>query len=147
MMKRKFVGVRMPDDILVRVKKMAGDQGRSVSETVGILVMKSLESGPVSGPVMDLEILKKAIGEERDEHEKTRLTLVKMGLLPDPPNGSCLSPEVVRYQIETLVRIESFFESMMKASPNGEAKLREWNKTAKEKLEETLKSLQMERRM
>lgn len=54
-MKRKFVGVRMPEDILVRVKKIAGDQGRSVSETVGMLVVKSLESGPVSGPGINME--------------------------------------------------------------------------------------------
>ncbi|MDA8150753.1 MAG: hypothetical protein M0041_06495 [Nitrospiraceae bacterium] len=146
-MKKTYVPVRMPDDILVRVKKMAGDQGRSVSETVGILVLKSLESGPVSGPEMDLELLKKAIGEERDEHEETHRELAKMGLLPDPPNGSGLSPEVVRYLVETLARIEYFFEETTKASPKGEGLLLNRNVKAKEALENKLKELHIEKRV
>ena len=146
-MKKTYVPVRMPDDILVRVKKMAGDQGRSVSETVGILVLKSLESGPVSGPGMDMEMLKKAIGEERDEHEETHRELAKMGLLPDPPNGSGLSPEVVRYLVETLARIEYFFEETTKASPKGEGLLLSRNVKAKEALENKLKELHIEKRV
>ena len=146
MMKRKFVGVRMPDDILVRVKKMAGDQGRSVSETVGILVLKSLESGPVSGPEMDLELLKKAIGEERDEHEETHRELAKMGLLPDPPNGSGLSPEVVRYLVETLARIESFLKSMTEDRPGGSGKLTDWGKAAKTEGTKVSEDLKIQRR-
>ena len=146
-MKKTYVPVRMPDDILVRVKKMAGDQGRSVSETVGILVLKSLESGPVSGPEMDLELLKKAIGEERDEHEETHRELAKMGLLPNPPNGSGLSPEVVRYLVETLARIEYFFEETTKASPKGEGLLLNRNVKAKEALENKLKELHIEKRV
>lgn len=145
MAKKKYVPVRLDVEIFESVKKVALSQGRSLSETVGILVRKSLESGLVSGPEIDLEILRKAIREERDEHERTRPELAAMGLLPDPPNVPVLSPEVVRYQIETLVRIEFFFESMTEASPNGEAKLRDWNKKAKEKSEKTLKSLHMER--
>ena len=53
---------------------------------------------------MDLEILKKAIGEERDEHEKTRSELEAMGLLPDSSNGSGVSPQIIRFQVETLTK-------------------------------------------
>ena len=144
-MKKTYVPVRMPDDIAVRVKKMAVDQGRSLSELVVILIRKSLESGPVSGPGMDLEMLKKAIGEERDEHEETHRELAKMGLLPNPPNGSGLSPEVVRYLVETLARIESSLKSMTEDRPGGAGKLRDWGKAAKAEEKKVLEDLKIQR--
>ena len=146
-MKKTYVPVRMPDDIAVRVKKMAGDQGRSLSETIVILVIKSLESGPVSSPGMDLEMLKKAIGEERDEHEGTRRALAEMGLLPDPPNESGLSLEVVLYQVETLARIEFFLKSMTEDRPGGAGKLSEWGKNAKPEVKKVLEDLKIQRRV
>ena len=117
-MKKKFVGVRMPDDILIRVKKMAGDQGRSVSETVGLLVRKSLESGPVSGPGMDPETIRKEVesvlgpglGEIRMDLRIMRAELA--GLHPNAlrgivPEKEDVSPEVVRFLTEKAARIDA----------------------------------------
>jgi hypothetical protein len=39
-MKRKYVPVRLPDEIFARIRKIAAEQGWSVSETVGTLVQK-----------------------------------------------------------------------------------------------------------
>ncbi len=60
-MRRKNVTVRLPEEVFGRVKKEAISGGRSVSETVGILVLKSLESGRASVPAIDPESVKKAV--------------------------------------------------------------------------------------
>jgi len=145
MTKKKFVGVRMSDDILVRIKKMAGDQGRSVSETVGMLVVKSLESGPGT----DIEAFKKAIRElrkEGEDEEKYQITLAELGLesLKTPPSEG-LSPEVVRYQVETLAKLESILAEIVRDRPMGEGKIKDWMKAANTAAETVLKNLRMRR--
>lgn len=60
-MKRKYVPVRMRDEVLERVKNEAGRRGLSVSETVGILVTKSLDSGSESVSGIDPESVRKAV--------------------------------------------------------------------------------------
>lgn len=121
-MKKKYVPVRMPDDILVRVKKMAGDQGRSVSETVGILIVKSLESSPESGPTIDLETIKKevdlAIRLELEPALKV-ITLLRSEISglskspaldhggTDPVSVQEIRPEVVRFLGEKVARIDA----------------------------------------
>ena len=69
-MKRKYVPVRMRNEVLDRVKKEALTRGLSVSETIGILVEKSFESeianrseGICRGPGMEPETIKKMIEE------------------------------------------------------------------------------------
>ena len=69
-MKRKYVPVRMRNEVLERVKKEALARGMSVSETIGMLVEKSFESGTENrserrweDPGFDLETIKKMIEE------------------------------------------------------------------------------------
>lgn len=113
-MKKKFVGVRMPDDILVRVKKIAGDQGRSVSETVGILVGKSLESGSNSGLGIDPEIIRKevdsAIRSGLEPILKPLTLLLSKGMDPDPVktvSAPEIRPELGRWLAESSARSEA----------------------------------------
>ena len=104
--------VNLPQEILSEIKKWAFSEGISDSKIAWKLIESSLASTSEyselavlgGGGGMDLEMLKKAIGEERDEHEKTRSELAAMGLLPDPANGSGLSPEIIGFQVETLTK-------------------------------------------
>ncbi|MDA8150391.1 MAG: hypothetical protein M0041_04540 [Nitrospiraceae bacterium] len=104
--------VNLPQEILSEIKKRAFSEGISESKIAWKLIEIGLTAQPGSselavlggGAGMDLEMLKKAIGEERDEHEKTRSELAAMGLLPDPPNGSGLSPQMIKFQVETLTK-------------------------------------------
>ena len=124
--KKTYVPVRMPDDIFVRVKKMAGEQGRSVSETVGMLVMKSLDSGSESGPEIDQEIIRKMVesavqvsglGNLRAEIKALEQTIfdaqrMKPSGLPETgaAGGYPWTKEQVRFLIYTLARLNRFFE-------------------------------------
>ena len=124
--KKTYVPVRMPDDIFVRVKKMAGEQGRSVSETVGNLVMKSLDSGSESGPEIDQEIIRKMVesavqasglGDLRAEIKALERTIfdaqrMKPSGLPETGAGGGYpwTEEQVRFLIYTLARLNRFFE-------------------------------------
>ena len=112
-MRRRELKVYMPDEILSAIKKRAGSGGKSASEIARELIESALAhpsaSGEVAflgrGPGMDLEMLKTAIGQERSEHEETQRELAKMGLLPDSPNGSGISPRIIKFQVETLTNI------------------------------------------
>lgn len=104
--------LRVSDSTISAIKKRAFSEGKSASKIVRELIESALARTSGSselavlggGPGMDLEILKKAIGEERDEHEKTRSELAAMGLLPDSQNGSGLSPQMIKFQVETLTK-------------------------------------------
>ncbi len=159
MTKKTYVPVRMPDDILVRVKKMAGDQGRSVSETVGMLVMKSLESGSNSGPEIDQVTIRKVIKEALKPLAEKMDILVpdwKVALsdidlesargLSVSENGPGLSLEIVRYLVETLARIESVLSSTTMDRPGGPGKQQEWGKIARAAAEKAVDELKMQRR-
>ncbi|MHB1758347.1 MAG: hypothetical protein ACYCT9_12725 [Leptospirillum sp.] len=149
MAKKKYVPVRMDGEIFESVKKVALSQGKSVSETVGMLVMKSLDYGVDPGQGIDPLEMKKMI----EEGLKPLITSVAVmraevrGIggqyreVPDPG----LSPEVVHYLIEKLAGIESFLKSMTEDRPNGESKIRDWNKKAKDDSEKDFKKLHMER--
>ena len=79
-MKKKYVPVRLPEEVLERVKKVALAQGKSVSEEIGILVRNSLESD--HGPDQ-VEAFKRAIRELRNEgkgEEDYRVILADLGL-------------------------------------------------------------------
>ena len=120
--KKTYVPVRMPDDLFVRVKKMAGEQGRSVSETVGMLVMKSLDSGSESGPEIDQEIIRKMVesavqasglGDLRAEIRALERTLFEgQGKEPvfERPSGFSWTKEQATFLIYTLARLNRFFE-------------------------------------
>lgn len=140
-MKKKFVGVRMSDDILVRIKKIAGDQGRSISETVGLLVLKSLDSGTQPSQGIDPAEMKKMI-EEGLKPLVTSVAVMRAEIRGIEPG---LSPEVVRYQVETLVKIESFCKNLTRDRPSGETKLRDWNKNAKDESEKELTKLHIDK--
>ncbi|MHB1756926.1 MAG: hypothetical protein ACYCT9_05370 [Leptospirillum sp.] len=142
-MKKKFVGVRMSDDILVRIKKIAGDQGRSISETVGLLVLKSLDSGTQPSQGIDPAEIKKMI----DEGLKPLVTSVAVMRAEIRGIEPGLSPEVIRYQVETLVRIESFCKNLTRDRPGGEGKLTDWGKNAKKEALQALEGLEIQRRV
>jgi hypothetical protein len=127
MKKKIYVPVRMPDDILVRVKKMAGDQGRSVSETVGFLVRKSLDSSSESGPTIDPEIIRKEIDFSLKFGLEAALKAINLlrdeisGLIkspaPDPArNAPCpapeIKPEVVRFLAEKAAKTDALLEAV-----------------------------------
>ena len=104
--------LRVSDSTISAIKKRAFSEGISESKIAWKLIEIGLTAQPGSselavlggGPGMDLEMLKKAIGEERDEHEKIRSELAAMGLLPDSQNGSGLSPQMIKFQVETLTK-------------------------------------------
>ena len=121
-MKRKYVPVRWSEEVLERVKKEAGSRGLSISETVGILVRKSLDSSSESGPTIDTELVKKEVdlairfGLEPALKAITLLRADLSGLSkspsPDPVgNGSGsapeIRPEVVRFLAEKAARIDA----------------------------------------
>ena len=124
-MKRKYVPVRWSEEVLERVKKEAGSRGLSISETVGILVRKSLDSSSESGPTIDTELVKKEVdlairfGLEPALKAITLLRADISGLSkspsPDPVgNGSGsapeIRPEVVRFLAEKAARIDALLE-------------------------------------
>ena len=141
-MKRKFVGVRMPEDILVRVKKMAGDQGRSVSETVGILIVKSLDSGPVSGPGINMEeTVRKAVEDAFRESElgplKAEIIALErtlydaQGMKPAtvPEAGFSWTKDQAAYLIYAVACIDKYFEEYTAAwNRNDQQRLMEINR-------------------
>ncbi|MHB8422333.1 MAG: Arc family DNA-binding protein [Leptospirales bacterium] len=102
-MKKKYVPVRLPEEVLERVKKIALAQGKSVSEEIGILVRNSLESD--HGPDQ-VEAFKKAIRELRNEgkgEEDYRAVLADLGLESlNTPSGSAsgIDPKVIRFLTE-----------------------------------------------
>ena len=134
-MKRKYVPVRLPEDLLERVKKMAGTRGLSVSETVGILIAKSLESDSGSGPNSIPEVVRKEIVSALQaglEPISKTLILVKAELsgLPDsikfalagkpglPGSGNSsgkgteIRPDVVRFITEKVARINALLNGL-----------------------------------
>ncbi len=124
-MKRKYVPVRLSEGVFERVKNESGKRGLSVSETVGILIAKSLESGSESGPTIDPETLRKEVDSGLKfglEPVLKTLTLLRAeisglskGLAPDPvKNGSEsapeISPEVTRFLSEKTARTDALLE-------------------------------------
>jgi hypothetical protein len=139
MAKKKYVPVRLDGEIFESVKKVALSQGKSVSETVGILVQKSLDHNQG----IDLVEIKKMI-EEGLKPLVTSVAVMRAEIRGIEPG---LSPEVVRYQVETLARIESFFRDMTKDRPGGEGKLTDWGKNAKKEALQALEGLEIQRRV
>ena len=126
-MKRKYVPVRWSEEVLERVKKEAGSRGLSISETVGILVRKSLDSSSESGPTIDTELVKKEVdlairfGLEPALKAITLLRADISGLSKSPSqdpvgNGSGsapeIRPEVVRFLAEKAARIDALLEAV-----------------------------------
>lgn len=141
-MAKKYVPVRMDGEIFESVKKVALSQGKSVSETVGILVMKSLD-GVHSGQGIDPAEIKKMI----EEGLKPLVTSVAVMRAEIRGIEHGLSPEVVRYQVETLARIESFLKDITRDRPGGEGKLQTWEKTAKKEALQAEEDLKIQRRV
>jgi hypothetical protein len=116
----KRIDVRVTDEALSAIKKRAGSGGKSASKIVRELIESALAhpsgSGEVAilgrGPGMDLEMLKTAIGQERSEHEETQRELAEMGLLPDSPNGSGISPRIIKFQVEALMKTYELLRKM-----------------------------------
>ena len=141
MAKKKYVPVRLDGEIFESVKKVALSQEKSVSETVGILVAKSLDHGVHPGEGIDPETIKKMI----DEGLKPLVTSVAVMRAEIRGIEPGLSPEVVLYQVETLARIESFCKNLTRDRPSGETKLRDWNKNAKDESEKELMKLHIDK--
>lgn len=121
-MKRKYVPVRLPEEVLERVKKEAGSRGLSVSETVGSLVAKSLDSRSESGPGIDQEIIRKEVDSALRsglEPALKTLTLLRAeisglskGSDPDqsrngPESAPEIRPELVRFLAEKAARTDA----------------------------------------
>ena len=126
-MKRKYVPVRLQEEILFRVKNEAGNRGLSVSETVGILIAKSLDSGSESGSGIDPETIRKEVDSALKsglEPALKTLTLLRAEIsglskssAPDPiGNGSGaapeIRPEVVRFMAEKVARTDALLEGV-----------------------------------
>jgi hypothetical protein len=100
--------VSLKDSTLSNIKKRAVAEGTSASEIARRALEAAFDNpegskvGP--GPGIDLEMLKKAIWEEREEEKEKQKLLAEMGLLPDPPNGSGISPQIIELQVETLTK-------------------------------------------
>ena len=121
-MKRKYVPVRWSEEVLERVKKEAGSRGLSISETVGILVRKSLDSSSESGPIIDTEFVKKEVdsairfGLEPALKAITLLRAEISGLskspAPDPVRNAPgpapeIRPEIVRFMAEKAAKTDA----------------------------------------
>ena len=132
-MKRKYVPVRMRNEVLERVKKEALTRGLSISETIGILVEKSFESNSenrsASGPFIDSKMIRYQI--------ETAIKNIR-GSAPG------IDPKVIRYQVETLARIDSILGAITLDRPGGEGKYKDWMKAAKSKAKETVQELRMD---
>lgn len=104
----KRIDVRVTDSTLSSIEKKALSEGKSVSEIVRNVLDAAFDNpegfkvGP--GPGIDLEMLKKAIWEEREEEKEKQKLLAEMGLLPASPNGSGISPQIIELQVETLTK-------------------------------------------
>jgi len=142
-MAKKYVPVRMDGEIFESVKKVALSQGKSVSETVGMLVMKSLDCGVDPGQGIDPLEMKKMI----EEGLKPLVTSVAVMRAEIRGIEHGLSPEVVLYQVETLARIESFLKDITRDRPGGEGKLQTWEKTAKKEALQAEEDLKIQRRV
>ena len=124
-MKRKYVPVRLSEGVFERVKNESGKRGLSVSETVGILIAKSLESGSESGPTIDPDTLRKEVDYglkigllpvmETITLLRAEISGLSKGLDPDPVkngNGSApeIRPEVVLFLTEKVSRTDALLE-------------------------------------
>ncbi len=134
-MKRKYVPIRLPEELLERVKKMAGSRGLSVSKTVGILIAISLEFDSGSDLNSVTEVVRKeiisALQAGLEPISKT-LILVKEELsdLPDSikfalagktdhsgigdsgGNGTEIRPEIIRFIAEKAARINALLNGL-----------------------------------
>ncbi|MHB8370636.1 MAG: hypothetical protein ACYDBP_13290 [Leptospirales bacterium] len=115
----KRMDVRVTDKTLSAVKKRAVSEGKSASEIARELIEVGLENrtgGEVAlsgrGPGMDLEMLKTAIDQERSEYKETQRELARMGLLPDAPDESGLSPRIIKFQVEALIKTYELLRKM-----------------------------------
>lgn len=151
-MKRKYVSVRMRNEVLERVKKEAFARGLSISETIGTLVEKSFESGLENrsegtgrGAGFDTETIKKIIEEAIKNFPAS---MIRHQVESAIKNIHGLAPgidyKVIRYQVETLARIDSILEEMIRDRPGGEGKHRDWMKNANEMVKKTVQELRME---
>lgn len=138
-MAKRYVPVRMDGEIFKSVKKVSLSQGKSVSETVETLVQKSLDHNQG----IDLVEIKKMI-EEGLKPLVTSVAVMRAEIRGIEPG---LSPEVIRYQVETLARIESFCKNLTRDRPGGEGKLTDWGKDAKKKALQALEGLEIQRRV
>ncbi|MHB1286523.1 MAG: hypothetical protein ACYCYP_08195 [Leptospirales bacterium] len=126
-MKRKYVPVRWSEEVLERVKKEAGSRGLSISETVGILVRKSLDSSSVSVPTIDPETVRKEVNSGLKfglEPVLKTLTLLRAeisgfskGTAPDsiksaPGPAPEIRPEIVRFLAEKVARLDALLEAV-----------------------------------
>ena len=125
-MKRKYVPVRMRNEVLERVKKEALARGMSVSETIGMLVEKSFESSTENrserrweDPGFDLETIKKMI-----EEAIKNAPLSGPGLSPEmnkqtmwetvsaAVNSAMKSQEPIRFLAANTARINAMLNGM-----------------------------------
>ena len=132
-MKRKYVPVRMRNEVLERVKKEALTRGLSISETIGILVEKSFESSSenrsASSQVIDSKMIR---------HQ------IETAIKNIPGSAPGIDPKVIRYLVETLARIDSILGAITLDRPGGEGKYKDWMKAAKSKAKETVQELRMD---
>jgi len=140
-MAKKYVPVRMDGEIFESVKKVALSQGKSVSETVGGLVTKSLGHGVHPGQEIDPEAIRKMIAEAIDPL-KTSVAVMRAEIRGIEP---VLSREVVRFEVETLAKIESILAAISRDRPEGERKIMDWMQTANKRAKEILRGLQMDK--
>ena len=121
-MKRKYVPVRWSEEVLERVKKEAGSRGLSISETVGILVRKSLDSCSESGQTIDPGTIKKEVDsaiKSGFEPALKAMTLLRAEISelsknPAPDHGGTgpvfppeIRPEVVRFLGEKVAKTDA----------------------------------------
>lgn len=127
-MKRKYVPVRLSEGVFERIKNESGKRGLSVSETVGMLIVKSLDSSSVSVPTtIDPETVRKEVDSGLKfglEPVLKTLTLLReeisglsKGTAPDsiksaPGPAPEIRPEIVRFLAEKAVRIDALLEAV-----------------------------------
>lgn len=151
-MKRKYVPVRMRTEVLERVKKEAIARGLSISETIGTLVEKSFESALDNrseetgrGAGFDTETIKEIIEEAIKNLPSSMIRhQVEVALKNLPGLVPGIDPKVIRYQVETLARIDSILEEMTSARPGGEGKHQDWIQAANAKVKKIVQELRIE---
>ena len=108
-MKTKILRIRVDSGTENLLKSRAGSEGKSLSETVRTLILKSLESNRTSVPAIDPESVRKAVESGIRDLGRTLSDMRGREQDPGQPSGYPWTEDQVRHLVYTLARLDKFF--------------------------------------